>query len=482
MYSRVSGTAPIDDGSRVAAASIHSHRCDGYGPTMAGDGHGGTAEPVGGAVTTRPCPACGAPLDSATTFPSWCPHCDWNLVSGTVALDVERQVRKYARFERRAEDMLQSAAGAAAETEKPRSSGWVFAIAAFVHLLTLLVAMTGVVTVVVWPTVLGGIAAAALAGLAFVVRPRFGTMPVGIKLEPEAFPHLAELVHRICTATGAPPFDAVFVSTETNASTSTVGWRRARVLVIGYPLWNMLEPDERIALLAHEVAHGVNGDTRRSFVVASALRTLLAWRRAMWSNWTLQLAGPVAVVVVAIRVLVKAPLRALAGVLYAAEIRLTLRANRHGEYLADVVAVELAGRQPVLRLLDKTYLGAITEDYLTRLAMWQPNLDLWLAQREFLGRLPPTEWERLRRLDRRTPELPSSTHPKTHRRLSFVERLAGPASTAPIIDLTDQDAAALGAELRPVAAAVQRALRTARPPSRVHTSSNRRGMYSRLSG
>src|SRR5262249_53292064 len=41
--------------------------------------------------------------------------------------------------------------------------------------------------------------------------------------------------------------------------------------------WMALHPQERLALLGHEVAHGVNGDVIRGFLVGSALRALDEW-------------------------------------------------------------------------------------------------------------------------------------------------------------------------------------------------------------
>src|SRR5262249_12104022 len=56
-----------------------------------------------------------------------------------------------------------------------------------------------------------------------------------------------------------------------------VGWRRVPVLSIGLPLWMALRPQERLALLGHEIAHGVNGDGTRGFIVGAAFSGLDEW-------------------------------------------------------------------------------------------------------------------------------------------------------------------------------------------------------------
>ena len=47
---------------------------------------------------------------------------------------------------------------------------------------------------------------------------------------------------------------------EFNASFTTVGWRGTPVFRLGVPLLTILDDQEIVALLAHEMAHEVNGD------------------------------------------------------------------------------------------------------------------------------------------------------------------------------------------------------------------------------
>src|SRR5207244_8660082 len=66
----------------------------------------------------------------------------------------------------------------------------------------------------------------------------------------------------------------VVVDETVNAYWQVSGLRRRRVLGLGVPLLAILEPQERVALVAHELAHARNGDVGRTLVVSSALRTL----------------------------------------------------------------------------------------------------------------------------------------------------------------------------------------------------------------
>ncbi|MGW5329672.1 M48 family metallopeptidase [Streptomyces sp. NPDC004014] len=76
---------------------------------------------------------------------------------------------------------------------------------------------------------------------------------------------------------GTHSVHAVAVDGSINASVMTYGVRGRRLLVLGMPLWEVRTPEERIALLGHELAHYANGDTRNGLVVGTAVRTLALW-------------------------------------------------------------------------------------------------------------------------------------------------------------------------------------------------------------
>ncbi|RPI74688.1 MAG: hypothetical protein EHM45_17760 [Desulfobacteraceae bacterium] len=57
------------------------------------------------------------------------------------------------------------------------------------------------------------------------------------------------------------------INEEFNAGFTQAGWKRRKIYYIGLPLWSVLDNHEKIALMAHEVAHKVNGDAARGFLV-----------------------------------------------------------------------------------------------------------------------------------------------------------------------------------------------------------------------
>ena len=71
----------------------------------------------------------------------------------------------------------------------------------------------------------------------------------------------------------------IVVDVDWNAAWTLAGWRRRRVLVLGLPMLAALGPQQRVALIAHELGHDRNGDVIRGLFVGSAVNGLraLSW-------------------------------------------------------------------------------------------------------------------------------------------------------------------------------------------------------------
>lgn len=113
------------------------------------------------------------------------------------------------------------------------------------------------------------------------MRPRFGRLPKNGVVPREAAPVLYALADEAAAALGTGKVGAIVIDHHFNASSSTVGVRRTRVLTLGLPLLAVLPPEQRVALVAHELAHARNGDATRGFVVGSAVGGLLQLYRIL---------------------------------------------------------------------------------------------------------------------------------------------------------------------------------------------------------
>ncbi|WP_063795892.1 M48 family metallopeptidase [Streptacidiphilus griseoplanus] len=430
------------------------------------------------AAPGAPCPTCSAPLADDRRFVVWCPACEWNVDPlAESAADTVPQGRTGRRTARRrsaeravAEQMYTEAvkAAEAASLRPVRGRAWFAAmgIAALVHLSTVVV--TGVS---LWWLVTGSMFLRVLGvpglALAALLRPRLGRVRRRDEwsLTRAEAPALYGLADRVASASGAPPVHLIRATGEFNASYGRVGLRRRRVLTLGLPLWEILAPQERIALLAHEFGHAVNGDSRRGLWLGSAVRALVEWYRLTRPDGGAT-AGPGLVMLIAgwvanaVMLVVHKSVEAVLLILH----RCTLRTGQRAEYLADLLAVRVASASATRTLLESMLLGESVEAFFHRKRLAPQagrtageasrrarDAEFWQELRAYLDSVP--EAERLRRLRVSALRMGSvdSTHPPTHLRVALVET-RGAHEAAVVAD--EAETAALEVELAGRRAAV----------------------------
>ncbi|MDN3356880.1 M48 family metallopeptidase [Actinomadura sp. DC4] len=250
------------------------------------------------------------------------------------------------------------------------------------------------------------IAAAVLLTTAFLVAPRFGRLRGQVRLRTDA-PALFRLIDRIGAEIGARPVHAVVVTGAFNAAYGTVGLRRRRVLELGLPLWDTLTEQQRVAVLGHELAHGVNGDSRHGLVAGTSLSTLARLHHALRPggrdrrmNYLVDLSAR----------LLQAVAGSVVSLVYRIQRATTLRAGQRAEYLAARVASPVAA----VDALDAVVTTADSHaTAVRRHALTQRKTDFWADRRQALTDLPEHERERRRlRVD--------ESHPPTHLRIAVL--------------------------------------------------------------
>ncbi|MCG8920603.1 M48 family metallopeptidase [Actinokineospora sp. PR83] len=314
-----------------------------------------------------------------------------------------------ARFAERVSAGLYREVVAGAPTRPHRTvAAWsAAAVAGLVHLFTLALAVSAVALVAVRGIGVFQVATAAvLLGLAVLMRPRLGRVPpLAHVLDRESAPTLFAATDQVAEALGGRPVWRIVLTADFNAGYTAVGPLRRPVLLLGHPLWNLLDQGERLALLGHELAHGVNGDTRRGLLVGSSVGSLRELHGAM--RVSPDDMGPVLGFLSAL-VLSVVSLPVL-GVL-AVQERLLARSGQRAEYYADDLSARLAGTRAVTSLLAKVELGEPAVDAL-RTALNRGESDIWAAQRAWLAARPAAEvLEGPHRVD--------ATHPPTFLRIS----------------------------------------------------------------
>ncbi|MEU4168649.1 M48 family metallopeptidase [Streptomyces sp. NPDC026665] len=380
--------------------------------------------------TVQPCPECGAEVRCDARFVTWCAACDWNVDPGRPEEKRGRLARARRALAQRHGERLLAELNSGGSLRARRDSATVLAVAVavIVHALTLSLTAGGIWLLVRgwggWEMVPG----AFLLALGWSLRPRFDRLPTNTPVLHRAdAPELFALVDEIARVAGTRGVDAIALDAETNASVQSYGVRGRRLLTLGLPLWEALTPQQRIALLGHEMGHYVNGDTRHGLVVETAFSSMTTWHYYFEpvDFEPLDDSGPLMLFLN----LLYAPPRLLVRCVLAVLDRLTLRASQRAEYLADRVAARAGSTQAALELMDRLLISdsaAVTlRREVNRAALNGPRgrqqttawaEELWGRVVTDLASIPDLERERLRRVGVLRGHSVDATHPPTHLR------------------------------------------------------------------
>src|SRR5260221_6279844 len=183
----------------------------------------------------------------------------------------------------------------------------------------------------------------------WVMRPRFGKYPEKYFTRAD-IPSLYAVTDDIAREFKIRPVNGITFNDDFNATYSRVGLPRKTLLVMGVPLWNVLDSQERIALLAHELAHGANGDAKRRFFVQTVYDSLITWVKILYPPRPRNLFDfPSAILLLWLSRFALWNARLLQYLLS--------WESRRAEYLADYLASTIAGTLATRSLLGKLYFG-----------------------------------------------------------------------------------------------------------------------------
>ncbi|MDX2682291.1 M48 family metallopeptidase [Streptomyces soliscabiei] len=389
--------------------------------------------------TSQTCPQCGAVIRGDDRFTVWCADCDWNVdPAGPQERPrrLERMRRALAR--RHGERLLAEVASGGVLRARRDASALVAAVIALaVHGVTVALAVSGI-----WCIVHGWGGWLMLPGLLLMLltwplRPRLPRLPDNVPVLYRAdAPALFALVDEVAEVAGTRGVDAVVADDTVNAGVLTYGLRGRRMLILGLPLWEILTPQQRVALLGHELGHYGNGDVRHHLVLESAYASLTTW----WHYFAPD-EDPSSLMEFLINLLLFFPRSLVTCVLLPLDL-LTLRSAQRAEYLADRVAARAGSTEAAAGLLDRLLVADSAYGVLLREAnraaltglrgsrTTEGHADeLWERLAAHMASVPESEYERQRRAGALRGHSVDATHPPTHlRRAGLLARAPEPAA------------------------------------------------------
>ncbi len=359
------------------------------------------------------------------------------------------------RFADRAVEGLYESVRAAPESATGPGAASVTAsvVACCVHAVTLAMVVLAVLLFVVTPVrAMGAVAAVLLLGVAWLTRPRPGSAPDGVRWVDA--PRTVGLVREVAQAADAPVPHRVGFDERLNASYAVVGWRRERLLVIGLPLWEALPPQQRVALLGHELGHAAARDSRHLLLVSTALEALHEWMLVCRYETTAAAEVRHSVMLrgepflVQLGEIITRWLLALLGLVPAAVYGLLLvitqRQSQRAEYGADVAGTRVAGRTAMTGALSTLMESDALDLAMRRTVMGTDRGDVLAAVRAESRRLAAGGWPSRQNRHRNGPY---DSHPPDDLRRALVATLP---ELPPAVALDPISAQHIDAELEPL--------------------------------
>ena len=242
-----------------------------------------------------------------------------------------------------------------------------------------------------------------LAYLASLTFPRPAQMPLMV-LDPLQSPAL----HQVCQTVAEhlkTRFDAVALDWNYNAAFGRYTLHRKAVMTLGLPLMANLNPQEKLAIMAHEMAHQAHRDFTRSFLFHWATHILFLLTYPLAAAW------------------MEAPFHAY----YLIMATFLFEESQRAEYYADDVAASIAGTEATMSALRKLHHGVVYVRFLEHNIRSRNNWDIFQAFAEHVTHIPEREGERLRRAEQQESLRLQSTHPPTLYRLKRLQAFDKPA-------------------------------------------------------
>lgn len=374
---------------------------------------------------TKTCPDCNAVLESNERFPIWCEQCNWNLDGERIEAPETLFTKAVEKFSKRnGYQLFNSLVNANPEELRPRLSFSIF------------LAYVGATVVYIFPLILFGLGLWVLSltpskflafpigviilMLGWAMRPRINKVPIDV-LPEEEFSETYKLVENIAKKLDTQNVDGIVFNEEFGTHIGNYGFRNLNIITIGLPLWRILNYEERVALISHEISHKINGDIARGLYLGTAINSIVQLHDILVpdgvgdSDDTIEL-------------LVKIPLNVLLRVLtYLLRLFIYVLLSiyysnsQKAEYLADFYATTVCGTEAMVKLLEKTEIGlprfiSVVSFY----SLKHHKFDLFKLLKSDFDSVTDHEKERVNRLSKMQRSCIDEAHPPTHFRKKFL--------------------------------------------------------------
>jgi heat shock protein HtpX len=269
--------------------------------------------------------------------------------------------------------------------------------------------------------------------VAWFARPRRAAEPER-PLDPARYPAIHQVVRLVSDALQSPPIDSIEAPAMFNASYSESAGGRRRHIQLGSMLMAALTDEQRIAVVAHEVAHGVNRDPLRSRFVHGAIHTLCMWALSVRPLSIGRSAdhvgyGPLLSVLLIPFEFIQLAFSELLFLGVRLILLLAMRQSQQAEFFADILATSVAGTEAMISALERLHQYPTVELVIQRAHLGSPDAAIEPMIRDAMQSMTISVAEDYRQRARKEQWQEDSTHPPTASRIDVLRALPAQAAT-----------------------------------------------------
>lgn len=380
------------------------------------------------------CPDCNNIIPVYKGFSSWCDKCKWNLKPYEPNARYQNVFDKlYLKLSKKLSDKLFKSMVAKSQKElNPHrltfSRFLTFALATAIYLVDFFFFLLGLLLCIGgWPSPIAiGLGLLCFATL-WYLRPKSVTVTTKNAVSRSDYPQLYALVDHVADALHTSRVDVIKVTEHYNAAIGEYGWRkskRKKILYLGLPMLTILNDQEKIALLAHELSHSLNGDLKRGPYIRVALSNLIEIYHFLVPDRGATLSDSISGPLVYLSELVSVFFSKIAAWFIYGLINLFSHLlfvqSQIAEYYADAGAAKLSGTQAVLALLEKSHYTDTYALTVQKVALNPRQHNFFQTLQAEFTNVPAREIERLQLVSRLYESRLDNTHPPTAYRIEFL--------------------------------------------------------------
>ncbi len=398
------------------------------------------------------CKDCGAEVPKLEDFQPWC-ECGWNLHAEKEEFKGYLDKKYYALGKERGRQIFEML------KEKPDKVSSFSFNRLFLFTLCLLVVLAGAITLFTGiallyffkPNVFTVMGALVLFVLTYFISPKLLHAPTDT-LSRKKYPNLWKLVDDVSAALGVDPPGLLSVNNDYKTNVNRYGLKQERGLTLGLPYLMVLNKQERVALVAHEMSHFAHGDPARGLFFRHCIDSLEDWYLVLHPNEIWEAYAPFSEAVGNVLMLMVSQIPAA---LIWVMVRLHWDDSQICEYLADRSAAKVSGTEASFTLLAKSHLAPYFDIFVQRKALKKEKESLLDRLREFVSTFPERQYEKVKRQCAMEDTRLDATHPPTAWRQALLQQ-----STIyePRVQLSDEENEKLNGELEKLAPAIEKTL------------------------